>query len=359
MRAARSVFRRPAIQILLLWFGVMAVFLQMKNLVKYYEERRILHGVSLDVRQGEMLCILGPSGCGKTTLLRCLAGLETPDHGEVFLKDADITMLSPEKRHFGFVFQNYALFPNLTVTDNIGYGLRGPGWPRNRRDERVAELLALVTLEEKASHYPGQLSGGQQQRVALARALAPDPALLLLDEPLSALDAQVRSQLREDLRKIQRRLGITAILVTHDQQEALALADRIVVMQDGRLEQVAGPGELYQQPRTRFVAEFIGSMNVLSLPECNSGRPFGVRYEDVRISEATEAALGQPHSFVGRVESCRLLGAFCRLELLLNDQTTSLYADIPAADLQSFMGNAGALVAVSLPQARWCLWEEQ
>lgn len=165
--------------------------------------------------------------------------------------------------------------------------------------------------------------------------------------------------MREDLRKLQRRLGLTAILVTHDQQEALALADRIVVMRDGRLEQVASPGELYMQPQSRFVAEFVGAMNVLCLAACNEGRPFGVRYEDVRIGEATEEVLSGPHNFVGRVESCRLFGAFCRLELLLNDRTTSLYADVVSAALPNELMREGALVAVGLPQERWRLWEEQ
>lgn len=171
----------------------MAAFLRTEKLVKYFGERRILHGLSLEVARGEMVCILGPSGCGKTTLLRCLAGLESPEEGRVLLEETDITALPPEKRHFGFVFQNYALFPNLTVADNISYGLRGPDWPLARQRQRVEELLALAGLKDKARHYPGQLSGGQQQRVALTRALAPDPALLLLDEPLSALDAQVRT----------------------------------------------------------------------------------------------------------------------------------------------------------------------
>ena len=336
----------------------MPEFLEIADIRKSFGDRRILHGVSLDVHKGEMLCILGPSGCGKTTLLRCLAGLETPDSGSVCIEGRDITYLPPEKRHFGFVFQNYALFPNLTVSENISYGLRGPDWQKSRQEERVRELLELVALQDKAGQYPGRLSGGQQQRVALARALAPSPGLILLDEPLSALDAQVRVQLREELRAIQHRLGFTAVLVTHDQQEALTLADRIVVMQEGRIEQLDRPHALYARPSSRFVAEFIGSMNVLNLPEYSYAAPFGIRYEDVRVCEATEAALMEPHTFVGRVESCRLFGAFYRLELLLGDQTTRIFADVPSPMADDALQESGKLVAVCLPEDRHCLWEE-
>ena len=336
----------------------MAAFLELTDINKSFGKRRIVQDVSLDVHKGEMLCILGPSGCGKTTLLRCLAGLEDPDSGRVCLEGRDITGLAPEKRRFGFVFQNYALFPNLTVTENISYGLRGPDWPAAQRQMRVQELLDLVGLGDRAAHYPGQLSGGQQQRVALARALAPGPDLLLLDEPLSALDAQVRVQLREELRGIQHRLGFTAVLVTHDQQEALTLADRIVVMQEGRIEQVDSPGRLYASPATRFVAEFIGAMNVLTFPEYNAGRPFGIRYEDVLVAEATEAALNKPSTFVARVESCRLFGPFHRLELLLGDQVTRIFADIPSPAALTGLHETGRLVAVTLPEDRQCRWED-
>ncbi len=335
----------------------MSAFLQAAGINKRYGERQILRDVALEAGTGEMLCILGPSGCGKTTLLRIIAGLETPDSGAVSLQGREITRTPPEERHFGFVFQNYALFPNLTVADNVGYGLRGPDWPPAKRDKRVGDLLDLVGLADHVRHLPGQLSGGQQQRVALARALAPDPVLLLLDEPLSALDAQVRAQLREELRKLQHQLGLTAVLVTHDQREALALADRIVVMQGGRIEQVAAPELLYQAPGTRFVAEFIGAMNVVRLRDCNGDKAFGVRYEDVLVAEATEAALRQPHTLVARVEDCRLFGAFRRLELLLDDQKTSLYADIPSTAFSPELFARGRLVAVTLPQNRWCVWD--
>ncbi len=334
-------------------------FLNIENICKTFGQRRVLHCVSLAVRTGEMLCILGPSGCGKTTLLRCVAGLERPDSGRLIFDGADITPVPPQKRHFGFMFQNYALFPNLNVAANVAYGLRGPKWTPARRRERTRDLLALVSLAGYAEQYPAQLSGGQQQRVALARALALAPALLLLDEPLSALDAQVRSQLREELRLILRQVEITAILVTHDQQEALTLADRIVVMRDGRIEQIAGPEELYQNPVSRFVAEFIGSMNVLALPGCNGGIPFGVRYEDVEVREATEATLSRPHTVVARTESCRLFGPFHRLELLLNDQVTRVFADLSTTEEATDIFRAGSLVAVTFPEARWRVWERQ
>ncbi len=333
---------------------LMAAFFQVNDIMKSFGPYKALEGVSLHVDQGEMLCLLGPSGCGKTTLLRIMAGLEMPDAGCVVLEGRDITSLNPEKRQFGFVFQNYALFPNLNVGENISYGLRG--YAKSHRQERVSELLALVGLKQYERHYPAELSGGQQQRVALARALAPDCKLVFMDEPLSALDARVRAQLREDLRGIQRRLGITAILVTHDQEEALAMADRIVLMQKGRIEQVDTPQALYENPSTRFAAEFIGSMNILSLERFNNGEPFGVRYEDILVSEATEANLRQEGSLVARIESIRPLGSFRRVELLLNDQITSIYADIPSALFNSSSLGKGRLVAVTMPTACWRRW---
>ena len=330
-------------------------FFQVNRISKNFGPHNVLSGVSLQVAKGEMLCLLGPSGCGKTTLLRIMAGLELPDEGTVTLLGEDITFLQPEKRHFGFVFQNYALFPNLTVSDNISYGLRG--YAAEKRRQKVRELLRLVELEEYARSYPGELSGGQQQRVALARALAPDSQLLLMDEPLSALDAQVRGQLREELRAIQRHLGITAILVTHDQEEALALADRVALMHNGHIDQIDTPQALYERPATRFAAEFIGSMNILALPQLGEERPFGIRYEDVLVREATEAALRSRDNVVCKLNDIRLLGAFRRLELVLCDQKTLLYADIPATLFQPETFRKGSLMAVTLPVNRRYRWE--
>lgn len=218
--------------------------------------------VSLAVREGELLVIVGPSGCGKTTLLRIIAGLEQPDAGRVFIQGKDVSRMPPERRDVGFVFQQFALFPNMTVAGNVEYGLKRRGVPAAERKRRVEEILSMVGLERLGQRRPDQLSAGQQQRVALARALAPRPKTLLLDEPLSALDAAIRVRLREELRQMQRRLGITTILVTHDQEEALAVADRVAVMNEGRLEQVGTPWDLYDRPQTLFVARFIGRGNL-------------------------------------------------------------------------------------------------
>lgn len=224
--------------------------------------RQVLQPLDLDIHPGETLVFLGPSGCGKTTTLRLIAGLEQPDAGgQVLFDDRDVTGLPIERRDVGMVFQNYALFPNLDVAGNIAYGLKIRGLPRAERDARVAELLAMMQLQALAERRIQQLSGGQRQRVALARALAPRPRVLLFDEPLAALDAQLREQLRADIGALLRELGTTAVYVTHDQQEALALGDRIVVMGEGRIAQIGTPTQIYQRPASRFVAGFVGQLN--------------------------------------------------------------------------------------------------
>jgi putative spermidine/putrescine transport system ATP-binding protein len=222
---------------------------------------RALDGLSLDIAPGELVALLGPSGCGKTTALRILAGFEAADSGTVSVDGQEVSRVPAAKRDMGMVFQSYSLFPNMTALDNVGFGLRMRKLRGAGRDRRAGELLDMVGLTDQARKYPHQMSGGQQQRVALARALAIEPRVLLLDEPLSALDAKVRLQLREQIRSLQQRLGITTLFVTHDQEEALSMADRVGVMKDGRLEQVAAPGELYAEPATAFVAEFVGVMN--------------------------------------------------------------------------------------------------
>jgi len=239
------------------------VYLSISGLSKQFGDFTALRDISLDVREGEFVCFLGPSGCGKTTLLRAIAGLDIQSSGRIVQAGRDISALPPPERDFGIVFQSYALFPNLTVAQNIAYGLESLRKPKAAIAARVREMLELIGLPDHGGKYPAQLSGGQQQRVALARAMATSPGLLLLDEPLSALDAKVRVHLRGEIKAIQRRLGVTTIMVTHDQEEALTMADRIVVMNHGVIEQVGTPAEIYQQPATVFVADFIGTMNFM------------------------------------------------------------------------------------------------
>ncbi|HLS19619.1 MAG TPA: ATP-binding cassette domain-containing protein, partial [Paracoccaceae bacterium] len=232
--------------------------LRIRGLWKSFGAFIALRDIDLDVQKGEFVCFLGPSGCGKTTLLRAIAGLDPQQRGSIHQYGRDISSLPVSQRDFGIVFQSYALFPNLTVERNVGYGLLRSGLSRDARQGRIRELLEMVGLEAHATKYPAQLSGGQQQRVALARALAPSPSLLLLDEPLSALDAQVRLHLRDQLRELQRTLGVTTIMVTHDQDEAMSVADTIVVMNQGRIEQTGTPEEVFAQPASPFVAGFLG-----------------------------------------------------------------------------------------------------
>jgi putrescine transport system ATP-binding protein len=236
--------------------------LRIEAVVKKFGGFRAVDRLSLDIRAGEFFALLGPSGCGKTTLLRMLAGFETPDEGRILLDGRDIAQVLPHRRPVNMMFQNYALFPHLTVRDNIGFGLKRAGMPRPQLDARVAEMVALVKLEGLEERKPEQLSGGQKQRVALARSLARRPQVLLLDEPLAALDKKLRESTQLELMELQRRLGMTFVIVTHDQEEAMTVADRIGVMDQGRLEQVATPRELYEAPGSRWVAEFVGDVNI-------------------------------------------------------------------------------------------------
>lgn len=238
-------------------------FLAVENLSKAFGPVRALERISLEVPRGEFAALLGPSGCGKTTLLRLLAGLESPDEGQVLLGGRPLHTLPAHRRPINTVFQSYALFPHLTVYENIAFGLRARGLPAGQRGDRVDRGLTLVHLEEQAGRLPHQLSGGQKQRVALARALVNEPLLLLLDEPLSALDARLRAEMQLELRQLQQRLGTTFLLVTHDQAEAMSVADRIFVMEEGRIAQSGTPAEVYEKPRTRFVAQFLGSANLI------------------------------------------------------------------------------------------------
>ncbi|WP_018351385.1 ABC transporter ATP-binding protein [Longispora albida] len=236
---------------------------ELRGLHRRFGDVTALDGLDLSIEAGELIGLLGPSGCGKTTALRVLAGFEQPDRGQVLVGGTDITGTPASRRGMGMVFQSFSLFPNMTAAGNVAFGLRVRKVPAPARRRRAEELLELVGLGEKAKAYPHQLSGGQQQRVALARALAIEPAVLLLDEPLSALDAQVRNQLRDEIRRIQQRLGTTTLFVTHDQSEALSIADRVGVLRAGQVEQLAAPDELYHRPATAFVAEFVGTTNRL------------------------------------------------------------------------------------------------
>ena len=274
-----------------------AVFLSVREVEKRFGSFTALDRVSLEVRRGEMVCLLGPSGCGKTTLLRTIAGLERQDSGHLHADGRDISQLPPQARDYGILFQSYALFPNLSVADNVAYGLGRKS--RQHKRERVTEMLSMVGLDGSQDKYPGQLSGGQQQRVALARALAPSPSLLLLDEPLSALDAQVREHLQLEIRRLQKQFRITTLMVTHDQEEAMVMADRIAVMQHGRIEQFGTPEQIYRRPATPFVADFIGQANWL---------PF------TRLS-GSQVAVGGLHLEIQPDESDRASGRlFCRPE---------------------------------------------
>jgi len=239
-------------------------FLRIDKLVKAFGGNTVVRNVDLGFNEGEFVSLLGPSGCGKTTILRMIAGFERPTSGHILVEGRDITGQPASQRKIGMVFQAYALFPNMNVAGNIGFGLKVAGTPREEARARVAEMLKLIGLSGFEKRFPFELSGGQQQRVALARALAPRPRMLLLDEPLSALDAKIRVALREQIRAIQRELGITTVFVTHDQEEALSISDRIVVMNAGKVEQFGTPFEVYNKPASRFVATFVGTLNTLA-----------------------------------------------------------------------------------------------
>lgn len=238
--------------------------LSLCDIYKSFDETNVLRGIRMEVRSGEFVTLLGPSGCGKTTLLRIIAGLEEPDSGRVLLGGQDVTMFPPEKRNVNTIFQNYALFPHMNVANNIAYGMRVRKVPRYERNQRIEKMLELVQLEGFERRRPEQLSGGQRQRVAIARALVNEPDLLLLDEPLGALDLQLRRQMQKELKQLQKKLGITFIYITHDQEEALNMSDRVAIMNGGRFEQIGTVDEVYERPVTRFAAQFIGASNILN-----------------------------------------------------------------------------------------------
>ncbi len=282
-------------------------FLELTDLQKSFGATRVVRDVSLDIGMGEFVTLLGPSGCGKTTILRMVAGFETPTSGVIRIDGRDVVNLRPAQRNIGMVFQAYALFPNLTVAENVAFGLRVAGAPRSEIGPRVAEMLALIGLPDLGGRYPFQMSGGQQQRVALARALAARPKLLLLDEPLSALDHKIRVSLRSEIRAIQRSLGITTIFVTHDQEEALSMSDRIVVMNQGVAEQVGAPAEIYNRPATRFVASFVGTLNLLEARVVDPGAGLlELDGQPLALGRPVDAAAGATVSLALRPEAIRL-----------------------------------------------------
>jgi putative spermidine/putrescine transport system ATP-binding protein len=286
-------------------------FLEMKGLQKSYGPLTVVRNFDLAVERGEFISFLGPSGCGKTTTLRMVAGFETATSGEIHINGKDVTPLRPNQRNIGMVFQSYALFPNLTIGDNVGFGLKVAKRPAAEIKSRVEEMLKIIKLPQLAGRYPYQLSGGQQQRVALARALATKPQVLLLDEPLSALDAKIRVALREEIKTVQRELGITTIYVTHDQEEALSMSDRIVVMSEGRIEQVGTPSEIYNYPKTRFVASFVGTLSILKgkVADAKSGRIVVDDQEIIAGRGVAGAQAGETRSLALRPEAVSLDGA--------------------------------------------------
>ncbi len=349
-------------------------YLRIGNLWKSFGSFEALRDISLEVMEGEFVCFLGPSGCGKTTLLRAVAGLDLQSAGSIEQAGRDISALPPAERDFGIVFQSYALFPNLTIEKNIAFGLENAGRSRAEIAARVAELLDLVGLPDQGKKYPAQLSGGQQQRIALARAIATSPGLLLLDEPLSALDAKVRVHLRHEIKELQRKLGVTTIMVTHDQEEALSMADRIVVMNHGVIDQVGTPTEIYREPRTLFVADFIGETN--QIPAVSAG-PAGLRLgaaefacsehgtdvgtrmlavirpEDVVPHEADYRADGNGNVVDTRMGEMEFLGSFWRCRL--DGETlggTEVIADMSVNAVRRLSLTEGDPLTVELPPER-------
>ena len=345
-------------------------YLKVENLTKKFGDFTALKDISLEVFEGEFVCFLGPSGCGKTTLLRAIAGLDIQTRGRVEQAGRDISGLPPLERDFGIVFQSYALFPNLTVNQNIAYGLENRKAPKAETAARVRELLESVGMTDQGDKYPAQLSGGQQQRVALSRALATSPGLLLLDEPLSALDAKVRVRLRHEIKQLQLKLGITTIMVTHDQEEALTMADRIVVMNEGVIEQIGTPQDIYSRPVNPFVADFIGTMNFLAGTAGGNGR---VRLGDIELNtnngsgdikegDAVTVCIrpedvatrgitpGTANTVPALIETLEFLGSFYRATLQAQDvDKTEIRADFSINLVRDLDINEGREFTIALP----------
>lgn len=318
-------------------------YLNIKSLCKSYKKEKVLDNISLEMNEKSFSCILGPSGCGKSTLLKLIAGFETVDSGEIYLNNNDITFLSPSKRNIGIVFQNYALFPNLTAYKNISFALQNKKLDRNLKKEKINEILRKFHLEEHSQKYPYQLSGGQQQRVALARSLILSPKVLLLDEPLSALDAKVREHLRAELKEIHEQFNITVIMVTHDQDEALIMADKIFVMDKGEIIQSGSPSDIYEKPENLFVANFIGTMNQIKLDEGN----IFIRPEHFKIVDED-----QSYTIKSKIEGIDYRGSFYRLTLSHKNQ--NFYVDISSLDMEEKQLIIQNNIYLNLPE-EYCL----
>jgi iron(III) transport system ATP-binding protein len=345
-------------------------YLVIRKVTKQFGAFTALREIDLDILQGEFVSFLGPSGCGKTTLLRAISGLDVQTTGSIHQGGRDISELPVSERDFGIVFQSYALFPNLKIKDNVGYGLVSAGKSRKEVAARVSELLAMVGLADQAEKYPAQLSGGQQQRISLARALALSPGLLLLDEPLSALDARVRARLRGEIRDVQQRLGITTIMVTHDQEEALTMSDRIVVMNHGHIEQVGTPDEIYRRPASPFVADFVGRMNFIegkltdaASADCRgatlrfdtdltyapgTGVTICVRPEDVIVRDTSRTG----NAFDVDVGVMEFMGNHFSTTLHVQGSSLSISADLSMNDVRDLGIKPGGRVKAAIPPDR-------
>lgn len=366
-------------------------FLEIEGVRKFFGRQSVVQNFDLSVMRGEFVSFLGPSGCGKTTMLRMVAGFENPTSGRIRIDDRDVTDMRPNQRKVGMVFQSYALFPNMTVAENVGFGLKVARKPPAEIGPRVEEMLQLIKLPQLGGRYPSQLSGGQQQRVALARALAVKPQLLLLDEPLSALDAKIRASLREEIQAVQRELGVTTLYVTHDQEEALSMSDRVVVMSnEGRVEQIGAPFEIYNFPRTLFVASFVGTLNILKgrvvdpkagkleidgqtvvaargVADAQTGETRAVALRPEAVS--LEVVDGDRNQMQGVIEHVSFLGSVVRIRVRFKENAISLdtfndpgapppkhgqavTVNFGQADLHALEGTLGASSGVSPLSAR-------
>ncbi|WP_054955189.1 ABC transporter ATP-binding protein [Paenibacillus dakarensis] len=335
-------------------------FVELRNISKTYGKNRVLDRVSLTINEGEFITLLGPSGCGKSTLLRAVAGLNDIDEGgSILVGGRDITQLPPKKRNVGMVFQSYALFPNMTVYDNIAFGLKMDGLSKAEIRPLVEEMLGIIDLKGKEKRYPNQLSGGQQQRVALARSLVKRPTVLLLDEPLSALDAKIRRSLRNEIRAIQQKLNMTTIFVTHDQEEALTVSDRIFVMNHGIVEQVGSPNEIYTSPASEYVARFIGNYNVWSREQLeglplrglpDQGDMFAVRPEAIRIERPDVEPSGDEIAADGTISMVSILGNVLRFEVLVSGLPVTV--DVLSGQSIEHLPS-GTAVRLLIPRKEW------